>query len=156
AAIDQNDVIDRLARHNLLTAYQAGRVKAGTVYGLVLGNYRVLDRVGAGGMGIVFKAEHTLLRRIVALKVLPLSRDQDPRMLRRFLAEMRAIAALQHPNIVAATDAGQIHPAEPDLPALHYLVMEFVDGRDLDDMVTQDGPLPIDLACALIYQIAGG
>src|SRR4051794_31250115 len=83
AALDQNDLIDRLVERELLTDYQGSRIKAGTVYGLVLGNYRVLDRVGAGGMGIVFKAEHTLLRRIVALKVLPLSRDQDSRMLLR-------------------------------------------------------------------------
>jgi response regulator RpfG family c-di-GMP phosphodiesterase len=155
AALDQNDLIDRLTQRNLLTEYQAGRVKAGTIYGLVLGNYRILDRVGAGGMGIVFKAEHTLLRRIVALKVLPVSRDQDTRMLRRFLAEMRAIASLQHPNIVAATDAGQIYPVEPNLPVLHYLVMEYVSGRDLEDIVACDGALDPANACELIHQIAG-
>src|SRR5205814_181924 len=109
---------------------------------------------GAGGMGIVFKAEHTLLRRIVALKVLPLSRDQDPRMLRRFRAEMRTIAALQHPNIVSATDAGQVYPSEPNLPVLHYLVMEFVQGRDLEEIVAKEGPLDPATACDLIHQIA--
>ncbi len=154
SALDQNELIDRLVKHGLLTEYQAGRIKAGTVYGLVLGNYRILDRVGAGGMGIVFKAEHTLLRRIVALKVLPLSREQDARMLRRFLAEMRTVAALQHPNIVAATDAGQVFPAEPNLPVLHYLVMEFVQGRDLEDLVSRDGPMDPALACDLIHQVA--
>lgn len=154
SAMDQNEFIDRLAKHGLLTEYQAGRIKAGTVYGLVLGNYRILDRVGAGGMGIVFKAEHVLLRRIVALKVLPLSREQDARMLRRFLAEMRTIAALQHPNIVAATDAGQVFPAEPNLPVLHYLVMEFVQGRDLEDLVSRDGPMDPAFACDLIHQVA--
>ncbi len=155
AALDQNDLIDRLAQRGLLTEYQAGRIKAGTIYGLVLGNYRILDRVGAGGMGIVFKAEHSLLRRIVALKVLPMSRDQDARMLRRFMTEMRAIASLQHPNIVAATDAGQIYPVEPNLPVLHYLVMEYVSGRDLEDIVACDGTLDPATACDLIHQVAG-
>ncbi|MFL5339570.1 MAG: protein kinase domain-containing protein [Gemmataceae bacterium] len=155
SAIDQNDLIDRLVQQNMLTDYQSSRIKAGTIYGLVLGNYRVLDRVGAGGMGIVFRAEHLLLRRIVAVKVLPLSRDQDPRVLRRFLTEMRTVASLQHPNIVAATDAGQIFPSEPNLPILHYLVMEFVNGRDLEDIVTRDGPMGISLVCDLIHQVAG-
>jgi response regulator RpfG family c-di-GMP phosphodiesterase/serine/threonine protein kinase len=154
AAHDQNDLIDRLEQRGLLTQYQSARVKAGTVYGLVLGNYRVLDRVGAGGMGIVFKAEHVLLRKIVALKVLPLSRDQDTRMLRRFLAEMRTVASLQHPNIVAATDAGQVFPAEPNLPVLHYMAMEFVEGRDLEELVAADGAMDPVVACDLIHQVA--
>src|SRR5260221_615020 len=105
-------------------------------------------------MGIVFKAEHVLLRRVVALKVLPLSRDQDTRMLRRFLTEMRTVASLQHPNIVAATDAGQVHPAEPNLPVLHYLAMEFIEGRDLEELVAADGPLEPAIACDLIHQVA--
>src|SRR5207302_11318902 len=63
---------DRLVEHGLLTAYQASRLRAGREYGLVLGHYRVLDRLGAGGMGVVYKAEHTLLRRLVAVKVLSL------------------------------------------------------------------------------------
>jgi response regulator RpfG family c-di-GMP phosphodiesterase len=154
SAVDQCEFIDRLAKHGLLTEYQAGRIKSGAVYGLVLGNYRVLDRLGSGGMGIVFKAEHTLLRRIVAVKVLPMSRDQDHRMLRRFQSEMRAIAALQHPNIVAATDAGQVFPAEPNLPVLHYLVMEYVQGQDLEELVSRDGPMDPTLACDLIHQVA--
>lgn len=154
SAYDHNDLIDRMVKAHLLTEYQSSRIKAGTLYGLVLGNYRVLDRLGAGGMGIVFRAEHTLLRRIVAVKVLPLSNDQDPRMLRRFLTEMRAIAALQHPNIVAATDAGQIRPEEPNLPVLHYLAMEYVKGRDLENITLNDGPLSVDGACDLMYQVA--
>lgn len=154
SALDECEFIDRLAKHGLLTEYQAGRIKTGTVYGLVLGNYRVLDRIGSGGMGVVFKAEHTLLRRIVAIKVLPMSREQDNRVLRRFLSEMKTIAALQHPNIVAATDAGQVFPAEPNLPVLHYLVMEYVQGRDLEDIVSRDGPMDPTLACDLIHQVA--
>src|ERR1022692_1570764 len=66
-----------LVQHGLLTEYQANRVEAGTTYGLILGNYRVLDRLGAGGMGVVFKAEHVVMRRPVAIKVLSSFADQD-------------------------------------------------------------------------------
>jgi serine/threonine protein kinase len=74
---------------------------------LILGNFRILDRIGAGGMGIVFKAEHLDMRRHVAIKVLPESSNQDDRVLRRFYNEMRAVAQLMHPNTVAALDAGK-------------------------------------------------
>lgn len=154
SARDEDTALRRLAEHNLLTTYQVDRIKAGTTYGLVLGNYRVLERIGAGGMGVVFRGEHALLRRIVAIKVLPLSRDQDVRLLMRFQAEMRMVATLQHPNIVAATDAGSITNLEPNLPVLHYLVMEYVPGRDLEQLVEMDGPLEPAIACEYIHQIA--
>ena len=151
---DLDSMLPLLVEHGLLTEYQSSRIRAGTDFGLVLGNYRVLDRIGAGGMGVVFKAEHILMRRTVAIKVLPLSRDQDPRILMRFLAEMRAIAALQHPNIVTAMDAGRVASAEPNLPVLHYLVMEHVSGKDLEEMVAEQGPLDPVQACDLVHQVA--
>ena len=95
-----------LVKHQLLTQYQADHVEAGKISGLIFGNYRVLERLGAGGMGIVFKAEHLDLRRPVALKLLCSSAANDPRVIQRFSTEMRAVAQLQHPNIVAAMDAG--------------------------------------------------
>jgi len=149
-----DELLARMVEHQLLTDYQVSRVQAGTLFGLVLGNYRVLERIGAGGMGVVFKAEHILMRRLVAIKVLPLSREQDSRLLMRFLAEMRSIAALEHPNIVKAMDAGQVVHVEPDLPVLHYLVMEYVVGKDLEEMVMRDGPLEVSKACHLIHQVA--
>lgn len=149
-----DQLLARMMEQQLLTEYQASRVQAGTIFGLVLGNYRVLERIGAGGMGVVFKAEHILMRRLVAIKVLPLSREQDSRLLMRFLSEMRAIAALEHPNIVKAMDAGQVVHVEPDLPILHYLVMEYVVGKDLEEMVLCDGPLEVAPACHLIHQVA--
>src|SRR5205085_6008214 len=91
-------LLDQLAEHGLLTAYQVERLRAGRAFGLVLGNYRVLERLGAGGMGVVYKGEHVLLRRPAAIKVLSLSPDQDTRLLLRFRGEMRAIGALRHPN----------------------------------------------------------
>jgi response regulator RpfG family c-di-GMP phosphodiesterase/serine/threonine protein kinase len=147
---------DRLVEHGLLTAYQASRLRIGREYGLVLGHYRVLDRLGAGGMGVVYKAEHVLLRRLVAVKVLSLNADQDSRLLLRFRSEMRAIGALRHSNIVAPLDAGYVPSPFPTEPALHYLVMEYVEGTDLEEMVLDGGPLPVALACDLAWQVASG
>ncbi|HEY1376765.1 MAG TPA: HD domain-containing phosphohydrolase [Gemmataceae bacterium] len=145
---------ERLVEHGLLTAYQAGRLRAGRDFGLVLGNYRVLDRLGAGGMGVVYRAEHVLLRRPAAVKVLSLSPDQDTRLLMRFRAEMRAVGALRHPHIVAPLDAGQAHSPRPGEAVLHYLVMEFVDGPDLEELVRTRGPMTIGRACEVGHQIA--
>jgi response regulator RpfG family c-di-GMP phosphodiesterase len=151
---DPAELLDRLVEHGLLTAYQSSRLQFGRDFGLVLGHYRVLDRLGAGGMGVVYKAEHVLLRRPAAIKVLALAPDQDPRLLQRFRAEMRAIGAVRHPNIVAPLDAGQQVGPHPGEAVLHYLVMEYVEGTDLEDLVPARGPLPVALACDLAWQVA--
>ncbi len=151
---DAQSMLDLLVRFGLLTRYQADRVKAGKTFGLVLGNYRVLDRLGAGAMGVVFKAEHRDMRRQVAVKVLPLSDDQDSRLLQRFLAEIRIVARLQHPNIVAAMDAGKCPTPDPTSPTLHYFVMEFVPGQDLEELVRANGVLCPAEACDLAHQVA--
>ncbi len=151
---DPEQLLECLLRLKLLTRYQAARLGAGKTFGLILGNYRILERLASGGMGIIYKAEHIRMRRTVAIKVLPVPRDQNPRMLLRFFAEMRAVAQLQHPNIVAALDAGQQVGKDPDAPILHYLVMEYVVGEDLETYVNGHGPLPIASACDLICQIA--
>jgi hypothetical protein len=134
-------LIPRLVEHGLLTEYQGRRIEAGSTFGLVLGNYRVLDRLGAGGMGVVFRAEHMRMRRQVAIKVLPLSPEQDQRILHRFMTEIRAIAQLQHPNIVGAIDAGELFPSDQNSPVLHFFVMEYVPGQDLEEYVKVHGPL---------------
>jgi response regulator RpfG family c-di-GMP phosphodiesterase/tRNA A-37 threonylcarbamoyl transferase component Bud32 len=151
---DPNTFFARLVELGLLTSYQAGRLETGRDFGLVLGNYRILDRLGAGGMGVVYRAEHVLLRRPAAVKVLSLSPDQDTRLLLRFRAEMRAIGALRHPHIVAPLDAGQAHSSRPGEPVLHYLVMEFVDGPDLEQLVKTRGPLSVGKACEIGHQVA--
>jgi response regulator RpfG family c-di-GMP phosphodiesterase len=151
---DRATFFERLVELGLLTGYQAGRLQAGRDFGLVLGNYRVLDRLGAGGMGVVYRAEHVLLRRPAAIKVLSLSADQDTRLLLRFRAEMRAVGALRHPHIVAPLDAGQAHSQRSGEPVLHYLVMEFVDGPDLDQLVTSRGPLSVGRASEIGHQLA--
>jgi response regulator RpfG family c-di-GMP phosphodiesterase/serine/threonine protein kinase len=143
-----------LVERGLMTEYQARRIEAGTTFGLVLGNYRVLDRIGAGGMGVVFRAEHLRMRRHVAIKVLPLSADQDQRILRRFLTEIRAIAQLQHPNIVGAIDAGEASDGEPHSPVLHFFVMEYVPGQDLEEYIKNHGPLAPAKAVDIMHQIA--
>ena len=147
-------LLSKLAQLELLTEYQAVRIKAGTTFGLVLGNYRILDRLGAGGMGIVFRGEHQLLRRAVAIKVLPVSRDQDERLLQRFLSEMRVVARLQHPNIVAAMDAGYRPSPNPHTLALYYLVMEYVPGLSLERYVETHERVAPAQACNFIYQVA--
>jgi response regulator RpfG family c-di-GMP phosphodiesterase/serine/threonine protein kinase len=151
---NRRDTLELLVQHGLLTEYQSNRIESGSTFGLVLGNYRVLDRIGAGGMGIVFKAEHMDMRRTVAIKVFPLTLDQDPRLLSRFFVEMRAVAQLRHPNIVAAMDAGKIPGPDPGDPGLRYFVMEYAPGQDLEAYVRQRGPLAPAKACDLIHQIA--
>ncbi len=146
------DLLAALVDLELLTVYQAGRIGAGTFFGLILGNYRVLDRLGAGGMGVVFRAEHIKMRKQVAIKVLSMGLDQDARLLNRFMTEIRAIAQLQHPNIVSAIDAGELTSA--DGKSLHFFVMEYVPGQDLEDYVRTRGPLAPAEACDLMHQIA--
>ena len=151
---DRDTVLPLLVRHSLLTEYMAARVYAGDLFGLVLGNYRVLDRIGAGGMGVVFLGEHLRLRRRVAIKVLALPPDLDARLLQRFLGEMRAVAQLHHPNIVCALDDGKTPDRGPGEPPLLYFVMEYVPGQDLEQAVETLGPLAPDKACGLVYQAA--
>jgi response regulator RpfG family c-di-GMP phosphodiesterase/serine/threonine protein kinase len=151
---DHAELRRRLVEHNLLTSYQAGRLEAGSTFGLILGSYRVLDRLGAGGMGIVFLAEHIRMRRRVAIKVLPMHPDQDQRLLTRFLCEIRTIARLQHPNIVWAMDAGECPSTDTGGTVLHYFVMEYVPGQDLEELIRSGGPLPFAKTCDFVHQIA--
>ncbi|MCE9532132.1 MAG: protein kinase [Planctomycetes bacterium] len=151
---NRNEVIQMLMEHGVLTEYQGSRIMAGTTFGLVLGSYRILDRIGAGGMAIVFKAEHADMRHTVAIKVLPMSQGQDSRLETRFFSEMRVVAQLRHPNIVSATDAGRLFNPDPSSPSLRFLVMEYVAGQDLEEYIRNFGPLPIHRACSLAYQIA--
>jgi response regulator RpfG family c-di-GMP phosphodiesterase len=107
-------------------------------------------------MGVVFLAEHSLLRRRVAIKVLPVDDNLPSAILERFYAEMRVLADLHHPNIVMAFDAGKLPGPSPNAPELHYLVMELVPGGDLEQYVVEHGPVPITQACDWIRQAACG
>jgi len=149
-----SELLQGLASCGVITDYQAGRIEAGTLFGLKFDHYRVLDRIGAGGMGVVFRAEHSVMRRQVAIKVLPASFGDDAMPLRRFLNEMRAVAQLNHPNIVGALDAGRLVDPEGNTPTLHYFVMEYVPGEDLEEFVQQSGALSPEMSCDLVHQIA--
>jgi putative two-component system response regulator len=154
ACPDRRKILSTLVDQRLLTEYQASRIAAGTTFGLVLGNYRILKRLGAGGMAVVFEAEHVEMRHTVAIKVLPLTAGHDERLQSRFSAEMRIVARLRHPNIVAALDAGRTLSDGADATVLWYLVMEYVPGLDLEVFVNKQGPLTTIRACNLIYQAA--
>jgi putative two-component system response regulator len=149
---EPDSLLEALTDLNIITDYQAGRIAAGTFFGLVLGNYRILNRLGAGGMGVVFKAEHIQMRKQVAIKALPSNVDMDPRILRRFRTEIRAIAQLNHPNIVGAIEMGE--EANTDGSVLHYFVMEYVPGQDMEGLVDSSGPMAPAHACDLIHQVA--
>jgi PAS domain S-box-containing protein len=114
-----------------------------------LAHYEVLEVIGKGGMGLVYKARHTKLRRIVAMKVLSNRRREDPDAIARFRREMAMVGKLNHPNIVQGFDAG-----ESD--GLLFLIMDYVEGIDLSRLVNQRGPLPIPVACEIIRQAALG
>lgn len=114
-----------------------------------LGRYELLEHRGQGGMGTVYKARHTMLNRVVAVKVLPADRTHNPNSVARFQREMQAVGKLNHPNIVRAVDADEDS-------GTHYLVMELVEGVDLSELVRRRGRLPIAEACELIRQTALG
>jgi serine/threonine protein kinase len=143
-----------LAHAGILTPYQCDRVIAGSTFGLALGAYRVLDRIGGGTVGVVFLGEHVLLRRRVAIKVLPVDDAARPDVIERFHAEMRLLASIEHPHVVAAYDGGVL--SGPGQPALHYLVLELVPGGDLENYVCTRGRLPVDKACEFARQAAAG
>jgi serine/threonine protein kinase len=145
-----------LIRAGLLTLYQVERLEAGNVHGLVLGNHRLLDRIGVGGMGTVFRAEHLFLKRQVAIKVMPVDAECPLVLIERFYAETRVLAGLHHPHIVMAYDAGMMPPPHAGMAALLYLVTELVSGGDLEDYVSAYGPVPVGQACAWACQAASG
>jgi eukaryotic-like serine/threonine-protein kinase len=115
----------------------------------VLGPYQLLRKLGRGGMGTVYEAMHTRLRKRVAVKVLPESRINDSGAVARFYREMEALGGLAHPNIVSATDAGEAG-------GRHYLAMEYVDGLDLAALVRLYGPPSLADAAEVIRQAATG
>jgi serine/threonine protein kinase len=138
-----------LVEQGLLTRFQAEQLLAGRTHGFFLDQYRILEQLGQGGMGRVFKAEHRSLGRVVALKVLSPSLVKTGRAEELFLREVLAIGQLVHPNIVTAFDAGQVN-------GRYFLVLEYVNGPNLDQLVSNKGPLPVGQACDYLRQVALG
>jgi serine/threonine protein kinase/CheY-like chemotaxis protein len=139
----------RLVHAGRLTLFQADAILDGRVPELCIGNYIVLDRLGTGGMGTVFKARHRRMHRVVALKVLSRETAGQASFAQRFEREIEIIAQLSHPNVVMAFDAGESASGL-------YLVMEFVDGRDLGSEVAEGGPFSTAIAVDCILQAARG
>jgi serine/threonine-protein kinase len=138
-----------LMQRGWLTPYQLNQIFLGRGRELVLGPYLLLERIGEGGMGQVFKAWHRVLDRVVALKVIRKDRLECPEAVRRFQREIVAASRLSHPNIVAAFDADEVE-------GTRYIALEYVEGTDLTKMVKQSGPLPIAQACDYMRQAALG
>jgi tRNA A-37 threonylcarbamoyl transferase component Bud32 len=113
------------------------------------GRYQVQDRIGRGGMGVVYRAVHRMMNRPVALKIIRPEYLASPQAVERFRREVRAAAQLSHANIVAAYDAEEVG-------GLHFLVMEFVNGKTLDAIVAKRGKLEVPAACHLARQVALG
>lgn len=146
---DTGFVVDRLTEAGLITRWQAEKLQEGRHKGFFLGKYKLLGHLGTGGMSSVYLAEHVLMQRQVAIKVLPKNRVEDTSYLARFHREAQAAAALDHRNIVRAYDVDSDG-------GIHYLVMEYVDGRDLQHIVKEDGPLDYIAAADYIRQAAEG
>jgi eukaryotic-like serine/threonine-protein kinase len=133
----------------LITPFQAGQLVRGRHKGFVLGKYKLLDRIGMGGMGQVYLAEHNAMRRRVAVKVLPPERSESPFARERFLREARAAAALDHPHLCRVFDV------END-GDVHFLVMEYLPGVSLHDLISRRGPLSPERTANYLYQTAAG
>jgi serine/threonine protein kinase len=146
---DGDKLAERLVNGKLITPWQAGKLKEGKHKGFVLGKYKLLGLLGTGGMSSVYLAEHILMQRLVAIKVLPQSRVDDSSYLARFRREAQAVAALDHKNIVRAYDIDNDGKN-------HFIVMEYVEGRDLQATVKSDGPLEYETAAEYIRQAAEG
>ncbi len=141
-------LIEQLIGRGWLTRWQAKMLLAGQ-HAFFLGKYKLLDHLGQGGMGSVFKAEQLPLGRMVAIKVIAKRCVQEPGAIARFQREIRASAALSHPNVVSVYDADCID-------GRHLLVMEYVAGRDLSAAVKVARQLPVGEACEYVRQAALG
>jgi serine/threonine protein kinase len=138
-----------LVKAGRLTSYQAAAAYQRKSRGLLVGNYLILDKLGRGGMGLVFKARHRTLGRVGALKILPPSFTRDRGAVLRFRREFEAAGRLRHPNLVAAFEADEDR-------GVHFLVMEYVQGINLDRLIGEQGPLPVAEAIDYLIQSARG
>jgi eukaryotic-like serine/threonine-protein kinase len=146
---DVRKLAGAMVRDGILTYFQAEQFMLGKWRGFTIGKYKLLERIGFGGMGQVFLCEHMYMRRRVAIKVLPPAKAEEPAALGRFYREARAAAALDHPNIVRTHDIDQDGN-------LHFLVMEYVDGSSLLEIIKKKGPMAYDRACHYIWQSVQG
>ncbi len=140
----------RLVNDGLLTSFQAEQLLEGRYKNFIVGNYKLLEPVGSGGMSVIFLCEHRDTGERKAMKVLSRRRGGDPGMLARFLREARIIVSLNHPNIVRAYDI------DCNSNKLPYIIMDYVDGVAFDDLVKKRGRLNYAYAAHYIAQAASG
>jgi serine/threonine protein kinase len=138
----------QLVEEGTITQFQARRLLKGKS-GFAFGRYVLLDHIGQGARGRVFKARHRLMDRVVALKVLLWDGSLSDTTVSRFFREMKIVALLDHPNVVRAIDA-DVHDGSP------YIVMEYLEGDDLEHVLARRGPLPPDEVVAAMAQVARG
>ncbi|MBL8825542.1 MAG: protein kinase [Planctomycetaceae bacterium] len=146
---DSQELARSLVQTQKVTKFQATLLLKGQGKSLLMGDYVVLDRIGAGGMGQVFRARHRRMDRIVALKVISSKALAKPDVVQRFQREVKAAARLIHPHIVTAFDAGEQN-------GVPYLVMELVEGPDLATVLKKQGLLPVGKTLELVQQAARG
>ncbi len=147
AASTDQELSDKIIELGLLNEWQAKQLLQGKIK-FTLGSYRIIDSIGQGGMGHVFKAEDPILKRVVAIKVLP--RDKStPEAIANFTREIQALSSLNHPKLVRAVDAGNDGN-------VNFLVTEYVPGADLRKLVRRNGPLSMEAAANIISQVAEG
>lgn len=146
-AEDADSFAQELIEHDTLTVYQARALSRGRWKGLVIGNYVIVEKLGKGGMGQVYKARHDRMGRTVCLKVLRSVGRRSPEVVERFRREIKTHSALSHPNFVVAHDADEAE-------GIQFLVMEFIDGRDLARRVKDDGPTSVSDALKIMRQTA--
>lgn len=146
-------IADALVEADVLTAWQVDKLMKGKHKGFFLGKYRLQELLGKGGMSSVYLADHVLMRRRCAIKVLPHKRVNDSSYLARFHREAQAVASLDHPNIVRAYDVDREVDGETEI---HFLVMEHVDGLSLQELVNERGHCEFRKAAEYIRQSAMG
>ncbi|MBY0521822.1 MAG: serine/threonine protein kinase [Gemmataceae bacterium] len=146
---DPQPLAKELIQRGWLTPYQVNQLFQGRGNDLVLGSYILLERLGEGGMGQVYKARHRRLGRVVALKLIRKERLANPAAVMRFHREIQLAASLSHPNVVMAYDADAVD-------GVHFYTMEFVEGSTFARLVRSSGPMLVPLACECIRQAAVG
>lgn len=146
---DPVELLIHLVEQGFLTSFQAEQIRAGKVRRLVVGSYLLRERIGRGGMGHVYEAEHRLLKRVVALKLVGRVRRgrRHATLRRRFRREVEAAGRVRHPGFVTTFDAGEAD-------GYFYLAMELIEGIDLERLVRDSGPLSVPLACEIVRQTA--
>ncbi|MBV8488370.1 MAG: serine/threonine protein kinase, partial [Planctomycetaceae bacterium] len=132
--VDPIALAEQLVKDDVLTVYQARRFLSNKAHGLLVGRYIILDRIGSGSMGRVYKAHHQMMDRVVALKIIAPEIAMNERVVARFQREMRLVGRLDHPNVVRAFDADQVN-------TVLYIVMEYVPGISLGERLKK-GPIP--------------